>query len=133
MQCPECDIKLQIMEREGHVGFCCAKCSGVFLTKKYIYRLNFKPLESAEKFYSSLEKGLSGGSDYGCPNCKNKMNVSIYKNVELDICCGCKSVWFDFSELCSTITFCKNSKVDSTRFTKDDVLSRVIDFVLGIL
>jgi Zn-finger nucleic acid-binding protein len=133
MQCPICSIKLEVMEREGHVGFCCSKCSGIFLTRKYIFRLNFKVGESAEKFYSALEAGLSRSSDFACPKCKNKMKVSLYKNIELDFCTDCRSVWFDYNELCSTVTFHENTKVGSTTVTKEDVLWGVIDAILGAI
>jgi Zn-finger nucleic acid-binding protein len=133
MQCPKCELKLEVMEREGHIGFCCAKCSGILLTEAYVSTLEFKPEDSAVNFYTTLSSNLVDVSTCRCPACNNKMYIAAYRNVELDFCGECKSVWFDFNELCSALTSHKSNKVGSSTYTKNDIASAVAEFFGGLL
>ncbi|MDR7092038.1 Zn-finger nucleic acid-binding protein [Cellvibrio fibrivorans] len=126
-------MKLEVMEREGHIGFCCAKCSGVLLTETYVATLQFKPEDSALNFYAVLGLDLTNVSKCKCPACNNKMHIAIYKNVEVDFCGECKSVWFDFNELCSALTSHKSNKVGSPTHTKNDIASAIAEFFGGLL
>lgn len=33
-----------------------------------------------------------------CPKCRGKLEPIIYEGIEVDRCCQCKGIWFDFSE-----------------------------------
>lgn len=133
MHCPRCDIELEIMEREGHIGFCCAQCSGVLLTARYIDTLKYKPDISIDHFYSDLISGLTARSICQCPSCNEAMYITNYNNTELDFCPGCNAIWFDFNELCTAVTKQKSELVGSLTYTKGDIASVVVEFVAGIL
>lgn len=132
MNCPKCGIKLTLMEREGHVGFCCARCSGIFLTGLYISTLNFKQESSVTTFYTKLDAGIEKESYCKCPDCKNQMALTVYRNTELDFCYHCKSIWFDFNELCSTITAFRTTPVGENAYSKTEIFSYVVEFIGGI-
>ena len=132
MKCPKCEVKLEVMERDGHVGFCCSECSGVLLTERYLSTLNFKPENSANKFYACLVLGLTESTNCKCPTCKKPMYISVYENVELDFCNGCKSVWFDFSELGETLTSFKSPKVGASTYTKSDFFAHASEVILRL-
>jgi Zn-finger nucleic acid-binding protein len=120
------------MERDGHIGFCCSECSGVLLTQRYVSTINFKPESSSEKFYAGLTAGLTEKTNCVCPSCNSNMYVAVHKNVELDFCTHCKSVWFDFNELGETITDFKSGKVGSPTYTKADLASYVSEFLMRL-
>lgn len=132
MKCPKCTIKLEVMEQEGHIGFCCTACFGALLTEPYVLSLNFQAHNSAKKFYAQLQSNLTETSKCTCPSCKNKMQTSIYRNVELDFCSSCKSVWFDFNELSTSLTSHKSGKTGST-YTKSDITSGILEFICEAL
>ncbi len=133
MHCPRCDVDLEIMEREGHVGFCCAQCSGVLLTESYIHTLKYKPDISIDSLYTDIRGGLTATSICLCPSCSQAMFITNYNNTELDFCPACNAIWFDFNELCSAVTKQRSELVGSLTYTKGDIASSVVEFVAGIL
>ncbi len=133
MKCPKCEVKLEVMEREGHIGHCCSKCSGVLLTGNYLSTLILKSELSVESLISSFERNISGGSSCNCPVCSRQMKSTKYKETELDYCNSCNSVWFDFNELASAFTSQKSSRVGSFATTKGEVASGALEFICGIL
>lgn len=132
MKCPKCGIKLNLMEREGHIGFCCAQCSGIFLTGLYISTLQFKQENSVFLFYKKLDAGITKDSRCKCPSCEKQMPVTIYRNTELDFCYHCKSIWFDYNELCSTITAHRSPHVGEKEYSKTEIFSYIVEFIGGI-
>lgn len=134
MKCPKCEIELEIMEREGHIGFCCSNCSGVLLTERYVSTLGFKPEGSILKLYADLEDGVINSSSCKCPSCKNEMHLSLYKNIELDFCSCCKAIWFDFNELNTSLTSQKSPEVGSLAYyNKRGIMSGILEVLGGIL
>lgn len=133
MNCPKCSVQLEIMEREGHIGFCCAQCSGVLLTERYINTLKYKPDVSIDDFYTDIRSGLTVRSICQCPSCNQAMYITNYNNTELDFCSGCNAIWFDFNELYSAVTKQKSELVGSPVDTKSDIGSVVVELVVGIV
>jgi len=133
MKCPKCEIKLEVMEREGHIGHCCSKCSGVLLTENFLSTLILKSEFSVESLMSSFESNVSGSSSCNCPVCNRQMKSTKYEETELDYCNYCKSVWFDFNELASTFTSHNSNRVGSFTPTKGEVASGSLEFICGIL
>lgn len=133
MYCPRCNIELEIMEREGHIGFCCAQCSGVLLTERYIQTLKYLPDISIDSLYADIRSGLTATSICLCPSCSQAMFITNYNNTELDYCSACNAIWFDFNELCSAVTKQRSELVGSLAYTKGDIASAVVEVVTGIL
>lgn len=132
MNCPKCSVQLEIMEREGHVGFCCTQCSGVLLTERYIHALKYKPDISIDNFYTDIRRDLTVRSICQCPSCNQAMYITNYNNTELDFCSGCNAIWFDFNELCLAVTKQRSEHVGVSTYTKSDIGSVVAEFVVGI-
>jgi len=103
MNCPKCEGTLHINEGEGHIGFVCNSCEGIWLSKKYITSLkhnyNFKPEEFALKLSKESKETL-----HICPSCNINLNKSTVNNIELEWCNSCGGVWFDKNELNSLTT-----------------------------
>lgn len=132
MNCPKCNVQLGIMEREGHIGFCCAQCSGVLLTERYINTLKYKPNVSVNNFYTDIRSGLTVRSISQCPSCNEAMYIANYNNTELDFCPGCNAIWFDFNKLCSAVTKQRSELVGAPTYTKSDIGLFVVEFVVGL-
>lgn len=106
MNCPHCDCSLTISETEGHVGFVCKSCKGLWLPRKYVDSLKYSYTFSVESFFASLSNGKAvTSSGRQCPMCKAPLTRSAVKETELDWCQKCQGVWFDKSELTKLVTF----------------------------
>lgn len=106
MHCPHCNCPLTISESEGHIGFACESCKGLWLPQKYIESLKCSYSFSAESFFANLlNEKAAVPSDSHCPMCNAPLTCSTVKETELDWCQRCHGVWFDRSELTKLVTF----------------------------
>ncbi len=98
MNCPKCEGTLKLEEGEGHIGFVCEKCNGMWLSNKYIetikHSYNFEPT----KFIKTLSEKYTY-TEHSCPTCKTSLNQSTFNNMQLEWCQTCNGVWFDQNEL----------------------------------
>jgi len=98
----------------------CRRCGGFWFEKGEIQKLqNYRPksllrrIELAEDVYKMnchtchelMDRNVDNCPSCGapntldCPGCNKKMKAVTYKNMKLDVCDSCKSVWFDEIEL----------------------------------
>ena len=99
MQCPADRKNLELGTPEGHVGYLCKSCSGVWLPRKYIesirlLRDDFVPAD----FYEQLAAGAVKG-ERQCPGQCGTLHSSNLYGLELDWCRDCDGLWFDGGEL----------------------------------
>lgn len=106
MLCPYCNVSLAIEEAEGHIGFVCEKCQGIWLPHKYLISLRhnyiFEPQSLLAELASCRAKTPRGGD---CPSCGKALDSSRVKGIELEWCERCNGVWFDQHELTKLVTF----------------------------
>ena len=102
MNCPDCDIFLDLKSQRGHSVYDCYKCGGVWIKKNEI--INILSLTSRLPSPNNLFKTLNIQKDQistrSCPDCRTK-NLYVFelKSVELDYCCECSGIFFDKGEL----------------------------------
>ena len=98
MNCPKCEGVLKLEEGEGHIGYVCEKCKGMWLSNKYIETIKHNYQFEPAKFINTLsEKYIP--TELSCPTCKTNLNNSSFNKIELDWCHTCNGVWFDKNEL----------------------------------
>ena len=109
MYCPKCEGTLNINEREGHIGFVCEKCNGMWLSRKYVesikHNYNFEP----SYFIKALSQKQTS-TEFKCPSCNTNLHHSTYKNIELEWCSSCNGVWFDNNELNTLVAHYKKEE-----------------------
>lgn len=106
MKCPKCNLALTLNDAEGHIGFTCADCEGVWLPSNYLESLKHLHDFSAEIFMESLKKlRTETSSKRACPSCNQTLETSTTNKIELDWCKLCGGVWFDRQELTRLVTF----------------------------
>lgn len=114
MKCPKCNLALTLNDVEGHIGFTCAECEGVWLPSNYLRSLKHLYEFNEESFRLSLEKHRAETSSKRvCPSCTQTLELSTTNKIELDWCNLCGGVWFDRQELTRLVTL----KSDQTLHT----------------
>ncbi|HIM33195.1 MAG TPA: hypothetical protein EYI97_01780 [Candidatus Poseidoniales archaeon] len=79
----------------------CKDCGGLFLDRGELARLA-PDSASVEELASQLSREPEAGKhDIACPHCTGQMHLTSIPEpeVQLDICGGCKGIWFDQNEL----------------------------------
>ncbi|MDP7590594.1 MAG: zf-TFIIB domain-containing protein [Candidatus Poseidoniia archaeon] len=79
----------------------CKDCGGLFLDRGELARLA-PDSASVEELTSQLSREPEAGKhDIACPHCTGQMHLTSIPEpeVQLDICGGCKGIWFDQNEL----------------------------------
>jgi len=132
MNCPKCEGTLHINEGEGHIGFVCNSCEGIWLSKKYITSLkhnyNIKPEELALELAEESIEAL-----HICPSCNINLNKSTVNNIELEWCKSCSGVWFDKNELNSLTTLYKKETTAGQRISEGvDGVALVLSFLSSL-
>lgn len=104
--CPKCIAPLVLKEAEGHIGFRCAQCDGLWLPGKYLASLQHIYTFNADDFRTHLAGTRTPAPQAApCPSCGQYLAVSRLKDIELDWCERCGGVWFDKSELTRLVTY----------------------------
>ena len=105
MNCPKCRALLTLNETEGHIGFNCANCHGLWLPGKFVASHHHGYDFNVESFRKSLAENRLSTTTGHCPSCDHQLIVSLVKEIELDWCDRCGGVWFDKTELTRLVTF----------------------------
>lgn len=128
MNCPKCEGTLYLKNGEGHLGFICDKCEGIWLSNKYIQSIKYTYNFDQNAFIKKLSESYKN-TNHPCPICKTDLNNSLFKKIELEWCNSCTGVWFDKHELKTLI-----SKYKNPSNIADEVISRGFDlmFILSI-
>ena len=111
MKCPKCESKLTLRENEGHVGYTCSSCKGIWLPLRYLQTLEHTYSFKVNEFISNLESAKQESTDYVCPSCSHNLEKSLKNNVTLEYCAKCSGIWFDKNELGELITNQKSSSI----------------------
>lgn len=98
MNCPKCNGVLNVKESEGHLGFVCEKCAGMWLPNKYLESLKHNYTFEPNNFIKKLSESYTV-TKHACPGCNTYLHHSIFKEIELEWCQSCNGVWFDENEL----------------------------------
>lgn len=94
--CPRCNIKLRKAVLDGMFVWDCPLCSGRAVSIEVVRKL--VPLATVKELWNhAVSSTLS--SEARCPVCTKSMraialNIST-SGTELDICTGCRFIWFD--------------------------------------
>lgn len=132
MNCPKCEGVLHINEGEGHIGFVCKSCEGIWLSKKYIISLKHNYDFQPEEFLSKLAESSSETTDL-CPSCNATLHKSTVNNIELEWCQSCEGVWFDKSEL-ATLTALYNKETTAGQRISEGVdgIALILSFLSSL-
>ena len=104
MFCPKCEGALELREGEGHIGFTCTGCKGMWLPDKFLSSLQHYYEFSPADFSAALETGNPKPTHHPCPTCTKPLNVSTLEAIDLEWCRSCGGIWFDQNELSTLIT-----------------------------
>jgi Zn-finger nucleic acid-binding protein len=97
---------------EGHVGFVCKRCYGIWLPTKYLESLNYNQAFNLSNFKSILSSNKTIKiENKACPSCGTSMTTSIADDIEIDWCDKCGGVWFDKFELASLYSSIQEKKL----------------------
>ena len=79
----------------------CKDCGGLFLDRGELARLAPDSASVEELASQLLREPETGKHDIACPHCTGQMQLTSIPEpeVQLDICGGCKGIWFDQNEL----------------------------------
>lgn len=100
MKCPKCNNLLELNEAEGHIGFTCSKCKGIWLAISYLESLKHTRDFDLSAFRSILtSQKVNSPQTLSCPSCSNVLSTSQKNTIELDWCEKCGGTWFDQREL----------------------------------
>jgi Zn-finger nucleic acid-binding protein len=99
MQCPECQIDLQMDKSLKGVLWQCPQCAGVAANLAVLRKLLGR--EVALNFW---REGMSSTPSHrACPSCTQPLHVFAcdvdHNQIELDLCKRCQILWFDKGEL----------------------------------
>lgn len=101
MKCPACDCELKQETYQQIINFRCPDCGGRMMTLS-----GLRSLCGDRNFVNTLwNTAQYGYSEPGpaCTSCRKAMRrVTLPlsgRALELDVCCACRQVWFDASEL----------------------------------
>jgi Zn-finger nucleic acid-binding protein len=110
MICPRCRLSISIKEAEGHIGYTCAKCLGLWLPYKYLESIRHNYEFDAQKLLADLSNNrIATAKDAKCPSCPQQLARSRIGEIELDWCEKCIGVWFDRQELTALVTHQRQS------------------------
>ncbi|PCI46604.1 MAG: hypothetical protein COB51_06920 [Moraxellaceae bacterium] len=109
MDCPKCKGTLRVEQAEGHIGFRCELCKGIWLSNKYLKSLELTHDFNAEEFISQLGLLPRAKLKILCLECSNNLYEVSVSGLEIDFCKSCSGIWFDKSELSRLITQHKDS------------------------
>lgn len=122
MKCPKCNNSLALNEAEGHIGFICSRCSGIWLPTDYLDSLQHMHTFNARDFKVALANSrINTRQKESCPACNQLLAASIMNKIELDWCEKCGGVWFDRQELMKLVTH---------RSTQANAAESPVDFVI---
>jgi Zn-finger nucleic acid-binding protein len=98
LRCPEDGNCLALATAEGHAGYRCPKCTGLWLPAALLesmaraYRYDIAPLHAKLATLARGERVLP------CPE-GHRLSRLEYRTLELDWCADCHGIWFDAGEL----------------------------------
>ncbi len=103
MNCPKCRESLVKEQYRKHDYLFCFYCEGAWL--------DFAGLESA----GVLDRPKSSGrdSDFECPSCKFPLKEASFDSVDVEFCEVCECLFFDKSELESSVPHYKNLDLET--------------------
>ena len=99
LKCPHDNEPLTVRQAEGHIGYLCESCRGVWLPKRYLETIKHSHEYSAEYFLASLRSQQSIRTTLPCPQGCGPLESSESQQIRLESCGACDGVWLDSSEL----------------------------------
>ena len=108
MDCPSCVKELVKTTYEEQPVEHCSKCSGYLLQRRSMNRIKTSREVTSEKLTREADRHIaSDTTDHlDCPRCKKRMTKQKVffderpdESFKLDMCDGCKLIWFDGGEL----------------------------------
>lgn len=124
MKCPKCNDPLVLKSAEGHMGFVCKKCYGIWLPTKYLESLKYNQAFNLSNFKSILSANkITKIESKVCPTCGTSMSASVADDIEIDWCNRCGGVWFDKFELASLYSSIQEKKLLNS--TSNELLTLV--------
>jgi len=127
-KCPKCRIALTQMEYQpGAVIFWCGLCSGVWVDGKELYDIVRISPDAIPVPVSSDART--------CPECGNRVFYPVNfpgTEIVIDICEGCKGIWFDKGELQAIKTFVQ-SKAEEESGKPETASERMAAWVNNVI
>ena len=94
MNCPHDNSALAFRSIEGHTGYRCHVCLGIWWPQKYLQAISVSREFSWEVFQSTLAPG-SAASSCLCPHRCGCLHSTRYGELEFLSCPQCAGVWFE--------------------------------------
>ena len=101
MLCPHDKSALALHDTEGHIGFRCPSCAGVWLPPKYVESIGRLRTFSYAAFVALLKRESNGAADLVCPSGCGHLEKSRHLELALALawCPICLGVWFEQGQL----------------------------------
>lgn len=97
--CPRDNHEMVVREAEGHIGYVCSECKGIWLSQTFLKSIKYTYHYSAENFLEELKAGQAQHSTLKCPRGCGSMVCTKANDMSIDRCDSCMGVWFDRDEL----------------------------------
>jgi Zn-finger nucleic acid-binding protein len=98
MLCPSHRLQLQVRSVEGHSGYVCQSCYGIWLPRKYIASVAYSYEFQTAAFDSALTN-FKTPSSVPCPQKCGQLIRGSYEEVTLHYCSSCMGAWFAEGEV----------------------------------
>jgi Zn-finger nucleic acid-binding protein len=98
-RCPVDEVALIINSHEGHIGYVCNSCKGVWVPLKFLSTIENLREFDEKLFIDKLKENKTTFSDRKCPDKCGVLTIVVKGNVEIDWCENCNGTWFDVNEL----------------------------------
>ena len=96
--CPHGHGPLIVTAAEGHTGWRCAQCAGLWLPAAFLEQIAVARDFDIVKFQGRLAEAVTGAAPIPCAE-GHACSATEYRTLELDWCPTCRGVWFDAGEL----------------------------------
>jgi Zn-finger nucleic acid-binding protein len=96
--CPQGHGATVIAANEGHVGYHCLECGGIWVPAIEIDALARERHLDVDAFRARLADARTGEAAFACPH-GHALTVTEYHDLELDWCRTCQGIWFEPREL----------------------------------
>ena len=101
--CPHDASPLEIQTDEGHVGYRCPRCKGMWLPEKYLRSVQYERLLPYDTFVKALASAPKKDTSLNCPSGCGRLYDIVNFDPVVSWCGRCHGIWFDKGELHSLL------------------------------
>lgn len=123
MNCPDCNLYMDLITMNGFDVNWCFKCEGIWLRHKTLIEILSNSDQSSNILLEELEKENNNYINRHCPECKEE-NLLEYNinNILIDKCAKCSGIYVDKGELTKLAPNAKKDSIDDLNYQEHPYL-----------